>query len=229
MEQSVGSRTECGVKDVRQKSTKERILHTALRLFARDGYEATSVSAIAGELGITKGALYRHYKSKRDILESIVARMVEIDAERSRQFHVPELPTDVPQESLREVTMREIREFTLAQFDFWTQDDFAAQFRRLLTLEQYRSGEMARLHSDCLTAGPVAYMAGIFQAMAARGAIRAEDPETLALEFYAPLWLLICACDGPQSRAHGHALLEAHIDRFIRETSAGSLADAWAN
>ena len=33
--------------------TKEKILLTALRLFARDGYEAVSVSTIAGELGMT--------------------------------------------------------------------------------------------------------------------------------------------------------------------------------
>ena len=66
--------------------TKERILMTALRLFARDGYEAVSVSAIAGELGMTKGALYKHYRNKRDIFDSIVERMVQIDAERSRQY-----------------------------------------------------------------------------------------------------------------------------------------------
>ena len=45
---------------------KEEILIIALHLFARDGYEAVSVSQIAGELDMTKGALYRHYKSKRD-------------------------------------------------------------------------------------------------------------------------------------------------------------------
>lgn len=39
--------------------TKETILQTALRLFARDGYEAVSVSRIAAELSITKGALYK--------------------------------------------------------------------------------------------------------------------------------------------------------------------------
>ena len=42
------------------KNTKEAILDTALHLFARDGYEAVSVSQIAGSLGMTKGALYRH-------------------------------------------------------------------------------------------------------------------------------------------------------------------------
>lgn len=40
-------------------NTKEKILVTALRLFAVYGYEAVSVSRIAGELGITKGALYK--------------------------------------------------------------------------------------------------------------------------------------------------------------------------
>ena len=58
---------------------KEEILIVALHLFARDGYEAVSVSQIAGELDMTKGALYRHYKSKRDIFDSIVKRMEQQD------------------------------------------------------------------------------------------------------------------------------------------------------
>ncbi|MDD6765188.1 MAG: helix-turn-helix domain containing protein, partial [Firmicutes bacterium] len=44
-------------------NTKEKILMTALELFARDGYEAVSVRNIAEKLDITKGALYRHFKS----------------------------------------------------------------------------------------------------------------------------------------------------------------------
>lgn len=38
-------------------NTKEKILIAALHLFARDGYEAVSVSDIAKQLDITKGAL----------------------------------------------------------------------------------------------------------------------------------------------------------------------------
>ena len=70
--------------------TKERILQTALRLFAEDGYEAVSVSTIAGELGMTKGALYKHYKNKQDIFDSIVARMEQRDAEQAGDYEVPE-------------------------------------------------------------------------------------------------------------------------------------------
>ena len=49
------------------KDTRENILLVSLRLFAQEGYEAVSVSQIAGELGLTKGALYSHYANKQAI------------------------------------------------------------------------------------------------------------------------------------------------------------------
>ena len=100
--------------------TKEKILLAALRLFAREGYEAVSVSDIAGELGMTKGALYKHYKNKRDIFDSIVARMFQVDAERSRQYDVPEEQFDQSPAAYEDVSLENIRRFTLAQFAFWT-------------------------------------------------------------------------------------------------------------
>ena len=81
--------------------TKENILMTALYLFARDGYEAVSVSAIAGELGMTKGALYRHYKNKRDIFDSIVERMYQIDAQRSQAYEVPKEKYEIEPEAYK--------------------------------------------------------------------------------------------------------------------------------
>ena len=66
--------------------TKEKILLSALRLFAERGYEAVSVSDIAGELSITKGALYKHYKNKQSIFDSIVLRMEELDFERAMEL-----------------------------------------------------------------------------------------------------------------------------------------------
>ncbi len=66
-------------------NTKEAILTVAVHLFARDGYEAVSVSRIAGELGMTKGALYRHYQNKRDIFEHIVKRMEQGDSEQAEK------------------------------------------------------------------------------------------------------------------------------------------------
>lgn len=72
------------------RNRKEEILTVALHLFARDGYEAVSVSQIAGELDMTKGALYRHYKSKRDIFDCIVERMEQGDSEQAAEYDMPE-------------------------------------------------------------------------------------------------------------------------------------------
>jgi AcrR family transcriptional regulator len=52
--------------------TRERIQAIALELFAEQGYEKTSLREIAERLGVTKAALYYHFKSKEDIVRSFV-------------------------------------------------------------------------------------------------------------------------------------------------------------
>lgn len=69
--------------------TKERILETALELFAQSGYLGTSMSDIAARLGITKAALYKHYAGKQEILDRIVQRMNELDAARAAAYEMP--------------------------------------------------------------------------------------------------------------------------------------------
>ena len=63
---------------IREKNTKERILDEALKLFAQSGYMGTSMNDIADRMGVTKAALYKHYKSKQEILDSIVEKMNRI-------------------------------------------------------------------------------------------------------------------------------------------------------
>ena len=53
------------------RNRKEEILTVALHLFARDGYEAVSVSQIAGELDMTKGALYAITRVKEIFLTAL--------------------------------------------------------------------------------------------------------------------------------------------------------------
>ena len=114
--------------------TKEKILITALQLFARDGYEAVSVRTIAEELNITKGALYRHYKNKRAIFDSIVERMIQIDANRARDYRMPAELYDTIPDSYENTSVKDIQKYTIEQLKFWTEDDFASPFRKMLTL-----------------------------------------------------------------------------------------------
>lgn len=197
------------------KNTKENILMTALELFARDGYEAVSVSMIAGELGMTKGALYKHYKNKRDIFDSIVNRMYQLDSERSKSRDVPEDTYENAPEQYKHTKTEDIRRFTIEQYKFWTEDKFASCFRKMLTLEQYRSAEMNELYQKCIVSGPVDYMEDLFRELINEGVLRENDPKQLALEFYAPFYLLISMYDGMNNNADGAAMLAEHIERFI--------------
>ena len=199
--------------------TKENILMTSLHLFARDGYEAVSVSTISGELGMTKGALYKHYKNKRDIFDSIVERMYKIDAERSVQYKVPD---SLKNEGIA-VSWDTVKQFTVEQYKFWTEDDFAQNFRKMLTLEQYRNEEMAKLYQSCIAAGPVAYMENIFSQMMADGNMKKADSKLLATEFFAPMYLLIGISDHSENKEQNLEMLNRHIERFILQNSVDGL------
>jgi AcrR family transcriptional regulator len=54
-----------------EKPTREKIFEAAIDLFARQGFDRTSIRQIAGALGLTESALYRHYSGKEAILSSI--------------------------------------------------------------------------------------------------------------------------------------------------------------
>lgn len=68
--------------------TKEQIIETALELFSQNGFLGTSMSDIASQLKITKGALYKHYESKQQILEQIIERMAKLDLERAKKYEI---------------------------------------------------------------------------------------------------------------------------------------------
>jgi AcrR family transcriptional regulator len=57
--------------------TKARIQETALDLFVQQGYEKTSLREISDRLGITKAALYYHFTSKQELLQSITQPLLD--------------------------------------------------------------------------------------------------------------------------------------------------------
>ena len=64
----------------RGRDTRSRLRQLALQLFAEQGYEKTSLREIAERLGVTKAALYYYFRSKEDIVRSLVEDyMAEID------------------------------------------------------------------------------------------------------------------------------------------------------
>ena len=188
---------------------KEEILIVALHLFARDGYEAVSVSQIAGELDMTKGALYRHYKSKRDIFDCIVQRMEQQDSEQARQNEVPEESIEKVPEEYQNVSVEDFVGYSKSMFEYWTEDDFASSFRKMLTIEQFRSEEMQNLYQQYLVSGPAEYVKDLFKNM------EIKNPEENAVKFYANMFFYYSMYDGAADKARSQ--FEQMLDKIAEE------------
>jgi AcrR family transcriptional regulator len=69
--------------------TRLRILDAAYGLFWRQGFLRVSMDEIAARTGITKRALYQHFRSKDDLIAAALAHSSELAIERLRRFHRP--------------------------------------------------------------------------------------------------------------------------------------------
>jgi AcrR family transcriptional regulator len=80
---------------------RAQLHETALRLFARDGVDGTSLQAIADEIGVSKAAVYYHYKTKDELILGVLTPLVaeisavseRIGAQRSRSGRLEVLVT----------------------------------------------------------------------------------------------------------------------------------------
>lgn len=198
--------------EVREKNTKERILEEALKLFAQSGYMGTSMNDIAAELGVTKAALYKHYKSKQEILDSIVERMNQMDAERAKKYEMPEGNMEEVIAGYQDTALEKIKQYTNVQFLHWTEEEFPCRFRKMLTLEQYRDPEMAKLYQTYLAKGPVAYIEKIFAGLTKNE----KEAGQLALDFYGPIFLLYSIYDGAEEKDKIVQMVEQHVEQFSK-------------
>ena len=190
---------------------KKEILIVALHLFARDGYEAVSVSQIAGELDMTKGALYRHYKSKRDIFDCIVRHMEQQDGEQARENEVPEESIEKTPEEYQNVSLYDFVEYSKSMYEYWTEDDFASSFRKMLTIEQFRSEEMQNLYQQYLVAGPASYVKDLFDSM------KITNAKNKAVRFYAVMHFYYSLYDGAEDKENVKDEFVSAIKSLVQE------------
>lgn len=192
-------------------NTKEEILLVSLHLFAQDGYEAVSVSQIAGELGITKGALYRHYQSKRDIFDHILACMEQGDGEQAESHDMPQERKEDAPETYQELSFVDFMAYSQSMFAYWTEDDFASSFRKMLTLEQFRNAEMQELYQQYLVSGPVAYVKDLFESMKFDSALEK------AVQFYATMYFFYSMYDGAEDKEQVKLEFETSLRKIAEE------------
>lgn len=203
---------------MKREDTKQKIIEKALELFAERGYDSVSVGEIAEAVGIRAPSLYNHYPSKQAIFGAIVdsaAARYEADTGKIN-IHVQDSARDVP--AFTEITADVLFEKLKQIFEYSLHNVTICRFRRMMTIEQFRSPQLAELYTLRYVDRLIAYHAGIFRALIASGEIRAyaADADAIAMMYVAPVMTLIGVCDR-QPEKEGECLekLRDHVRLFF--------------
>lgn len=211
-----------GGEGMKREDTRQIILDKALELFSARGYDSVSVGEIAEAVGIKAPSLYNHFSSKRAIFDGIVeatAAQYEADTDRL-QLHVQNVAQDIP--AFTEITEETLFERVRQIFLYSLHNESISRFRRMMTIEQFRSPELAELYSRRYVDRVLAYHAGIFRALIAAGEIRESDPDTLSMLYVAPVLTLIGVCDRqPEREDECLEKLRRHVSLFFRMVHNG--------
>ena len=119
--------------------TKERILYAALNLFAEKGYDGVGVDLIAENAGLKGPSLYRHYKGKEDIFNSLIDLVA---SHYEEGFGLKNKPGEFPE------SMNELIENAMGRIQFTMHDDIVRKTRRILAMEQFRNKRMTEMVSQ---------------------------------------------------------------------------------
>lgn len=201
---------------MRQEDTRQKILDQALELFAARGYDAVSVGEIAEAVGIKAPSLYNHFPSKQAIFDALVASTAaRYEADTGKiDIHVQNAPQDIP--AFSQITSDALFEKVRQIFEYSLHDKTIASFRRMMTIEQFRSPELAALYTRRYVQRLMDYHAGIFRALIAQGEICAQDPDALALMYVAPVLTLLGVCDRqPERERECLEKLRQHVNLFF--------------
>ena len=206
-------------------STKELILEEALRQFSQKGFDGTSMSDIAGPLGITKAALYKHFESKQQIFEEIIA-----ESEVKYKAFFEKLSVHFLNDSNGKMNKKDVDVYSgitseglcenvLAFVRFSMGDEYSGQVRRMLTISQFQSRELGETYTRRYVDAMLGYDEKLFEQLMKAGVIKSGNPKVLAAMFYAPVIMYMGIWDREPDRAKEcEKAIRDHVEQFFTMT-----------
>ena len=190
------------------KDTKQRILEAALEMFSEKGYDGTNIRELTASLGLVKSSMYKHFKSKEDIWNTLLDELIIYYDERfGSADHLPPVPD----------SLEEFAELTMRMVNFTVHDEKVIKTRKLLTIEQFRDDRVRQLASKHFLIGLKDMFTDIFAGMMDKGLIRQDDPAMLAFAYTTPISALIHLCDREPEKAEEALIqIEAFSRHFIK-------------
>ena len=194
-------------------NTKQEILDASLELFSVQGFEATSISQIAGAVGIRKASLYSHFESKQSILDTIVKDVLQQYGEHSI-FARGDWEKDAGN---LPVTPDAAVQIIQGQIRYILHDPIISRARKMLVLEQFQNPELAALQTKQNYSDVLRYFTGLITQLIRHGVLTEYDPEIMAAQFCFPISVWINLCDRePDREPEVMELIGKHIHQFFK-------------
>ena len=194
-------------------NTKQAILEAALDLFSVHGFEATSISQIAGAVGIRKASLYSHFDSKQAILDALIQEVLEQYGKRSI-FAKTDWEKDT--ESLP-LTADDAVKMIQSQIQYILHDPSISKGRKMLVIEQFRNVDLAKLLTKQNYSDVMHYFTGMIQCLIRKDVLVEDDPEIMAAQLCLPVSVWLGLCDRqPEREQEVMERLDKHIRQFFK-------------
>lgn len=195
--------------------TKEKILMTSLNLFSKKGFEGVSVREIAGEVGVRESALYKHFRNKQEILDSIIQEISERIEKAYIENGVPEAVTSDISKGYESLSSEQLCDIAWNLFEMYVKDPMISNYRKLLVREQFNHSEAAAQYNNRFVVGVIKKQSMVFEQLVNSGFFRKEDTEVIALHFYGPIFLLFQQYDcNPEQENEIKERLFKHVTAF---------------
>lgn len=200
---------------INKMTTRQRIIDEALTLFSRRGYNGTSVKNIADAVGIKDSSIYKHFRSKREIIDAIADQMRQRMEKMSLEIGLPQEADAAFEYGC--MSLGTLQDISRKAFLFYLQDDFMSRFWRLASIEQYQNKEIYEIYRTIFFEQSIQYQTELFAEMIRQGAFRKADPEAMAISFYAPIFFLLSKySDRPDETDEALRMLDRQIEEFCR-------------
>lgn len=197
-------------------STKQKILDAALDLFSKQGFEATSVSQIADEVGIRKASMYSHFASKQEILEIIMQ-----DIMKQYEWHSFFSESNRDKSSLildeTEFNADLITKMVIGQIRYILHEPQIAKIRKLLTIEQFRNPTLAEIQTKQNYSNVMNFFITVIKLLIQQRKLSDNDSEIMTAQLCLPIsvWLNLCDRE-PERENEVIKLIEKHIRQFFK-------------
>lgn len=206
---------------MKRPNTKQIILYHSLRLFSTKGYDAVTVADIAHAVGIRAPSLYNHFASKQEIFDSILAEMNRRYEDYSNHLRIRRLASEIREQSPQETATLLLR-MGRGIFRFCLEDAYASKFWKLLTIDQFRSRELARMYVGRNIEAPLQAEQEVFDQLIAAGKMLPIDTRLLSLQFYSPIFLLLNLClNNSKRKPEAIKEIKRHVNLFSQQYLVG--------